>query len=204
MPPGPAVPPVLHVEAVAVVREGKPLLSDITLTVRPGERWALLGADGAGKTSLLGLLGAQTHPARGRVEVLGRRPGRVDLRELRTTIGHVTPRHPLRSALAVRDVVLTGAVGSVERPPRWAPTPAQEARADRLIATLGLAGRQAARWPTLSQGERGRPLAQGPVDEVLTGELLGACFGPPLAVERYDGRFVVRSPRRTGRTPVRA
>ncbi len=56
----------LHVEAVAVVREGKPLLSDITLTVRPGEHRALLGADGAGKATLLGLLGAQTHPTRGR------------------------------------------------------------------------------------------------------------------------------------------
>lgn len=123
-PPPSAGPPVLHAEDVTVVREGNPLLSDITITVRTGEHWALLGANGAGKTTLLGLLGAQTHPTRGRVEVLGRRLGRVDLRELRTAIGHVTPRHPLRSALAVRDVVLTGAVGAVERPPRWTPTPA--------------------------------------------------------------------------------
>ncbi|MEE1816300.1 ATP-binding cassette domain-containing protein [Streptomyces sp. SP18ES09] len=272
-PPRPLAPPVLHAEAVTVVREGNPLLSDITLTVRPGEHWALLGANGAGKTTLLGLLGAQTHPTRGRVEVLGRRLGSVDLRELRTAVGHVTPRHPLRSALAVRDVVLTGAVGSVERPPRWTPSPAQEARADRLIATLGLAGRSTARWPTLSQGERGRALiaralmpeprlllldepatgldlpgreqlldaldtlgeehpdlatvlvthhleelpsgtthalllrggralARGAVDEVFTGELLGACFGLPLAVERHGGRYAVRTVRSRRATPA--
>ncbi|MFJ9432013.1 ABC transporter ATP-binding protein [Streptomyces sp. NPDC101490] len=151
-------PPVLAVDAATVVREGDTLLDEVTLTVRPGEHWALLGANGAGKTTLLGLLGALTHPTRGRVEVLGRRLGRVDLRELRTLIGHVTPRHPLRSALTVRDVVLTGATNSVERPPRWTPTPEQEERADRLIGTLGLDARRAARWPTLSQGERGRAL----------------------------------------------
>ncbi|MCD2468897.1 ATP-binding cassette domain-containing protein [Streptomyces sp. MBT42] len=259
-------PPVLRAASVTVVRDGRPLLTDITLTVRPGEHWALLGANGAGKTTLLGLLGAQTHPTHGRVEVLGRRLGRVDLRELRTLIGHVTPRHPLRSAPAVRDVVLTGATNSVERPPRWVPSPEQEERADRLIATLGLGDRRRARWPTLSQGERGRALiaralmpeprlllldepatgldlpgreqlldaldalgaehpslatvlvthhleelpsgtthalllregralAQGPVDGVLTGELLGTCFGLPLAVGRQGGRWSVRTAR---------
>jgi len=58
----------------------------------------------------------------------------------------------------VREVVLTGLTNSVEPLPRWAPTAAQEERADRLIGTLGLAGRREARWTTLSQGERGRVL----------------------------------------------
>lgn len=86
------------------------------------------------------------------------RLGTVDLRELRSLVGHVNPRHPLRSALRVRDVVLTGLTNSVEPQPRWAPTPEQEERADRLTGTLGLADRREARWTTLSQGERGRVL----------------------------------------------
>ncbi|GHD71798.1 hypothetical protein GCM10010317_081030 [Streptomyces mirabilis] len=130
----------------------------MSLSVRAGEHWALLGADGAGKTTLLGLLGALTHPTHGTVEVLGSRLGTVDLRELRSYVGHVNPRHPLRSPLRVHDVVLTGLTNSVERPPRRQPTPEQERRADRLIRTLGLAGRREARRPTLSQGERGRAL----------------------------------------------
>ncbi|MEV8019402.1 ATP-binding cassette domain-containing protein [Streptomyces sp. NPDC086554] len=150
--------PVLHADTVTVVRDGRPILEEVTLTVRPGEHWALLGANGAGKSTLLGLCGAVTHPTHGTVEVLGRRLGSVDLRELRAYVGHVNPRHPLRSPLRVRDVVLTGLTNSVEPLPRWRPTPEQQEQADRLIAMLGLAHRTDARWPTLSQGERGRTL----------------------------------------------
>ncbi|MFI8962951.1 ABC transporter ATP-binding protein [Streptomyces sp. NPDC053493] len=151
-------PPVLTADAVHVVRDGHALLGDVSLTVRAGEHWALLGPNGAGKTTLLSLLGAQVHPTRGRVEVLGHRLGRTDLRALRAHIGHVDPRHPLRSAPRLREVVLTGLTNSPERPPRWEPTADQLARADALVTTLGLADRAGARWPTLSQGERGRAL----------------------------------------------
>jgi iron complex transport system ATP-binding protein len=58
----------------------------------------------------------------------------------------------------VRDVVLTGLTNSVEPLPRWRPAPEQEERAERLIRTLGLADHREARWPTLSQGQRGRTL----------------------------------------------
>ncbi|APY86252.1 ABC transporter ATP-binding protein [Streptomyces alfalfae] len=155
-PAGPG--PVLRADRVTVVRDGRPVLEDVDLTVRPGEHWALLGANGAGKSTLLGLCGAVTHPTRGTVEVLGRRLGSVDLRELRAYVGHVDPRHPLRSPLRVRDVVLTGLTNSIEPVPRWRPTPEQRERAGHLIALLGLGHREDARWPTLSQGERGRTL----------------------------------------------
>ncbi|PWI15438.1 ABC transporter ATP-binding protein [Streptomyces sp. Act143] len=149
---------VLRAEGVDVVREGRPILQEVSLTVRAGEHWALLGANGAGKSTLLSLLGAKVHPTHGTVEVLGRRLGRVDLRELRAYVGHVDPRHPLAQPLHIRDVVLTGLTNSVAPLPRWRPTPEQVDRADRLIATLGLAGLRDARWPTLSQGQRTRTL----------------------------------------------
>jgi iron complex transport system ATP-binding protein len=149
---------VLRARDVDVVRDGRAILREVSLTVRAGEHWALLGANGAGKSTLLGLLGAVAHPTRGTVEVLGRRLGRVDLRELRARVGHVNPRHPLASPLRVREVVLTGLTNSVEPVPRWRPTAEQEARADRLLAMLGLAELREARWPTLSQGQRGRTL----------------------------------------------
>ncbi len=152
-------PEVLRAEGVRVVRDGRTLLHDVSLTVRAGEHWALLGANGAGQVhAALGLLGAVVHPTRGTVEVLGHRLGRVDLRELRAHVGHVDPRHPLTSPLRVRDVVLTGATNSVEPVPRWRPTPGQAERADALLATLGLGALRDARWPTLSQGQRGRTL----------------------------------------------
>ncbi|MEW2066220.1 ATP-binding cassette domain-containing protein [Streptomyces sp. NPDC007346] len=150
--------PVLRVKDVDVVRDGNPILSEVSLTVRAGEHWALLGANGAGKSTLLSLLGALAHPTHGIVEVLGHRLGRVDMRQLRSYVGHVNPRHDLRSPLKVEDVVLTGLTNTVERVPRRHPTPEQAADADRLIGLLGLDDRRSARWPTLSQGERGRAL----------------------------------------------
>lgn len=104
---------VLRAEDVHVVRDGRPILQEVSLTVRAGEHWALLGANGAGKSTLLSLCGALVHPTRGTVEVLGRRLGRVDLRELRAHVGHVDPRHPLTAPLRVRDIVLTGLTNSV-------------------------------------------------------------------------------------------
>ncbi|MFI6858798.1 ABC transporter ATP-binding protein [Streptomyces sp. NPDC050421] len=150
--------PVIRADRVCLVREGNVLLDSVSLTVRSGEHWALLGANGAGKSTLLGLLGAVTHPTRGSVEVLGRTLGRVDLRELRTLLGHVDPRHPLRSPLTVSQVVLTGLTNSVVPLPRWSPGAEQRDRAERLLRMLGMGGRTASRWPTLSQGERGRTL----------------------------------------------
>nr|WP_063835808.1 ATP-binding cassette domain-containing protein [Streptomyces mutabilis] len=150
--------PVLQVKQVDVVRDGQLLLDGASLTVRPGEHWALLGPNGAGKTTLVSLLGALGHPTRGRVDIMGRTLGSIDIRDLRTLVGHVNPRHPLTSPLRVSEVVLTGLTGSIERSPRWSPTAEQEAQAAKMIATLGMSARADARWPVLSQGERGRTL----------------------------------------------
>ncbi|HEY3560088.1 MAG TPA: ATP-binding cassette domain-containing protein [Kribbella sp.] len=149
---------MLELKDVDFVRDGKLLLSGVSLTVGEGERWALLGPNGAGKSTLLGLCGAVTHPTRGTVEILGRRLGTVDIRTLRESIGHVNPRHPVRSPLSIRDVVLTGLTGTIERMPRWEPTPTQSARASELIDLLGVGALADAPWTTISQGERGRAL----------------------------------------------
>jgi iron complex transport system ATP-binding protein len=130
----------------------------VSLTVRAGEHWALLGPNGAGKSTILGFCAAMTHPTSGTVEVLGARLGRVDLQSLRRSIGHVNPRHPLQSPLSIREVVLTGLTGTVELPMRWEPQSDDVQRAEQLIDSLGLAGKADSRWPTLSQGERGRAL----------------------------------------------
>lgn len=149
---------ILRLEKVDFVRESRQILTGINLTVRAGERWVLIGPNGAGKSTILSMCGAINHPTRGNVHVLGRKLGRVDIRELRESIGHVNPRHPLNSPLTVRQVILTGATGTTELMPRWTPDAATQAHADALIETLSLAGLEQATWPTTSQGERGRAL----------------------------------------------
>jgi iron complex transport system ATP-binding protein len=155
-----AQPSETVIEAVAVdfVRAHRFLLHNVSLTVRQGEHWVLIGPNGAGKTTLLRLLGAHEHPTAGEVRVLGGTLGKVDMRQLRTAIGHVDPRHPLQWPLSVREVVLTGATNTVGLQQRWKPTPVQVRQADELIEVLGMSALREARWTTLSSGERGRAL----------------------------------------------
>ncbi|MFF6990452.1 ATP-binding cassette domain-containing protein [Streptomyces sp. NPDC010273] len=153
----------------------------------------------------------------------GRGPGggRVDVRELRSYVGHVDPLHPLAEPLRVPDVVLTGLTNSVAPLPRWRPTPDQEARAARLIDTMGLTELSDARRPTLTQGQRGRTLIARALmpeprllllDEPATGldlpgrerlldaldsHQVGNCFDLPLVLDRHDGRWSVRIRHRT-------
>jgi iron complex transport system ATP-binding protein len=149
---------VLELADVTFRRDGKQIIDGISLTVAAGEHWALLGPNGAGKSTLLGFCAAVTFPTSGTVRVLGKQMGRVDLAELRHSIGHVNPRHRLQTSLTVREVVLTGITATIDRPMRWEPTADELERADGMIASVGLSARVDDHWPTLSQGERGRAL----------------------------------------------
>jgi len=149
---------VIRLQDVTFRRGDTQILRGVNLEIGAGEHWALLGPNGAGKTTILGFCGAQTHPSSGEVDVLGERLGRVDVQGLRRRIGHVNPRHPLRSTMALIDLVLTGITATIEKPNRWQATAEQVDAADALINELGLSSRRDARWPVLSQGERGRAL----------------------------------------------
>jgi iron complex transport system ATP-binding protein len=157
--------PVLELRDVTYRRDGKEIIRGVSFTVNQGERWAMLGPNGAGKSTILGFCGAVTHPTSGTVHVLGSQLGRVELQALRRMIGHVNPRHPLRSPLTVRDIVLTGLTGTIETALRWQPTAAESERADALISSLGLTAKAGLRWPVLSQGERGRLIARALICE---------------------------------------
>jgi ATP-binding cassette subfamily C protein len=54
---------------------GRPVLHDVTLDVAPGERVALVGASGAGKTTLAKLVAGMHRPVTGTVRVGGAEPG---------------------------------------------------------------------------------------------------------------------------------
>jgi iron complex transport system ATP-binding protein len=81
----------------------------------------VLGPNGAGKSTLLSILGSYAHPTCGRLDILGRRLGRVDVFALRPQIGQVNPRLPVEPVRTVREVVLTGATGNSSLVPRWTP-----------------------------------------------------------------------------------
>jgi heme exporter protein A len=48
--------PLAELEAVSVIRDGRPILSHVSLTLNAGERLAILGPNGSGKSTLLRIL----------------------------------------------------------------------------------------------------------------------------------------------------
>lgn len=58
--------PLLVLDGMNVGYNGNPLISNIELTVRPGERIGLLGKNGAGKTTLIKLLAHELEPLSGK------------------------------------------------------------------------------------------------------------------------------------------
>ncbi len=155
---GPATAgPAISLEGVSVVRDGTVILDDVTWSVGPGERWAVLGPNGSGKTTLLRVAGAGLWPTRGSVEILGERLGRVDMRELRRRIAVVSASvaRNLRPAQPASDVVLTGRFAALET--WWHEyTDQDRARAASLLADAGFGGEAfgSRAFGLLSEGER--------------------------------------------------
>ena len=127
--------------------------------MQPGEHWALLGRNGCGKTTLLGLAGAREHPTSGTVDVLGHRLGRVDIfRDLWPRIGAVVGRHRVSGRLTAGQVVLTGLSGTNGLPLRWTPTEEDHAAVRRSLADVGISELERRPWEVLSNGEQRRTL----------------------------------------------
>lgn len=111
--------PVVRLEGVSVVREGRRILDSVDWEVASGQRWVVLGPNGSGKSTLLQVAGARLWPTRGTVEILGERLGRVDMRTLRSRVALVggSVIRQLRPELTALEVVVTGRHGALE--PWW-------------------------------------------------------------------------------------
>ena len=62
---------IFAVEALTLALGGRPVLSDLSFAVAPGERVVLLGVNGSGKTTLLKALDGLLAPAAGRIAYAG-------------------------------------------------------------------------------------------------------------------------------------
>lgn len=149
----------LALTGVGFVRDGRPILDGVDWTVRDGQRWVVLGPNGAGKSTLLRLASTYELPTRGRIEVLGRRVGGVDLRQVRPEIGLVSPglADGIAPGTTARDAVVTGVDATLRRF-RQEYTPDQWRRVDELLGLVGCADLADVRFDRLSDGERQRVL----------------------------------------------
>lgn len=252
---------VAKLDSVSVVRDKKPILSNITWNIDSSERWVIVGPNGAGKTTLLSLLASLAHPSKGTVTVLGETLGNTDVFELRPRVGFASSDMARRIPAdeSVLNAVLTAAWGVTGRwqenyediDLRRAQRVLQEWRldhlADHLMGTLSDGERkrvQIARSVmtdpelllldepagSMDLGSRedvvemldhfasepsapamvmvthhveeippgfthllvlagGSVVAQGPIKDTMTGDILSEAFGRPLSVTHNAGRF---------------
>ncbi|MGC4810994.1 ATP-binding cassette domain-containing protein [Micromonospora sp. DT228] len=127
------------------VRGPRPILADISLAIAPGELVAIIGASGAGKTSLLELLAGVRRPTAGAVTYDGAAPaGAIGLVPQDDIIHRELPlARTLRHAARLRLAAGTG------------PTEATR-RVEEVLAELRLTERAATPVGLLSGGERKR------------------------------------------------
>ena len=152
-------PPVLRLKGVSFVRDERVILAPLDWTVKAGERWLVLGANGSAKTTLLRIASLHEHPSTGTVEVLGERLGHTDVRELRRRVGYLSAAFAaeVRQELRCIDVVMTAKFAALE--PWWHRyTTADEMRAVECLERMGVGWVAQRSLGTLSSGEQQRVL----------------------------------------------
>ncbi|MGA4725933.1 thiol reductant ABC exporter subunit CydD [Micromonospora taraxaci] len=154
---GAAVPDArreIRFEGVTVAYERTTALREVTLTIRAGERIAVIGPSGAGKSTLLGLLLGFVTPTSGRITVGGVDLATADPDAWRRQLAWVPQRAHLFAASLADNIRL----GAPDTPPDALATAVRDAALDDVVAGLpdGLDTLLGERGHGLSSGQRQR------------------------------------------------
>ncbi len=149
---------ILEVSGLGIERGGTRILHEVNWRVEAGQHWAILGANGSGKTSLLSALTGYFMPTAGEIAVLGHCFGRSDWRELRKHIGLVSSsiRQMMADDEPALESVISGKYAMIDY---WGRVSrADRARGMRLLGEVECTALAKRPWLYLSQGERQRIL----------------------------------------------
>jgi iron complex transport system ATP-binding protein len=132
------------------VRAGEArLIEEVSLAAEPGKLTVILGANGAGKSTALGVLAGDLRPSAGLALLDGKPLAAFAPRILARRRAVVLQHAAANFALRVHEVV------ALSRLP-FARSSQQDAAEERALQTLGLAKLADRSYPTLSGGERQR------------------------------------------------
>jgi len=180
--------PVVKLTHVSKLFGRTPVLSDISVSVAPGEILEVTGPSGSGKTTLLRLIHGQLRPNRGEVWVEGRglhRWWRRGLGRIRREVAFVYQEQRLLPRLtALENLVFAMQIGDPEVPHRTI-----KRRATEALEALSLGHRRGAYPHQLSAGERQRVA----VARALSGRPRVLLADEPLAsIDDDNAQIVMR------------
>lgn len=146
---------IVELSKVHVALGGNQIIRDIDWRVDRGENWVVVGPNGAGKTTLLLLINGYLWPSGGTAKILGKQFGNVDVRDLRRSIGLVSPyMDDWFQEEKTLDVVASGASASSRL---WkSPNKMELRRAVTLLKSVGCGEYARRKFRELSQGEKRR------------------------------------------------
>ena len=93
---------------------GQEVLKDINLEINPGEKVALIGPSGVGKTTLVSLIPRFYDPQKGHIEIDGIDIKKIDIHSLRSQIALVTQEQVLFNT-SIKENILFGRPDATER-----------------------------------------------------------------------------------------
>ncbi len=146
--------PLLEARGLTVEIGGKQVCANLHLEIHAGQRWALLGINGVGKTTLLHTLAGLRAPAAGQVLLNGLAIDKLPRRQVARQLGLLLQEEGDAFPGTVLETALSGRHPHLGR---WQWESAEDiALAERALAQVGLAGLASRQLGTLSGGERRR------------------------------------------------
>ncbi len=154
-PPYSTAEPIIELRNVTVAYGARPVLNDVSWTVRSGERWAVVGPNGSGKTTLLSLLcGDHPQAYANDVRLFGRRRGSGEsIWDVKRDIGLVSSELHLYYAESLT-AAQAAATGFHDVLAYRRPTAGQTAAVRHLFAQFGILPLAHRRFDRLSTGEQ--------------------------------------------------
>jgi len=145
---------MIRVDNLSVDLGRRRVLDAVTLDLQRGPVTAILGANGAGKTSLLRAIAGLVKPSEGQIILDGQSLAALSLPERARRIGYLPQNGQPAWALTVRELVALGRLP--HRSPFAALSPGDDAAIEAAMAQTDVALLAARTIDTLSGGEKAR------------------------------------------------